>query len=705
MPNNNGTGPVPQNWAGQDRKFADSLKENVDVICGHRGDPLDRAVTARDLLDSGIATLPAGANFYSGLSDGFSPIPYVIPNLLIPPRVTNLTAEGGFSIVLLGWDMPLYLGHAFYEIWRNTSDSISSSTLLATTTQMTGLYSDYAGSAQTFYYWVRAVNLNGISGPFNSSIGTSATTQPDIALILDLLEDEITSSQLASDLRTPIANLPSNTSSVIAGMQSQINTLSITAAWAAGEAYVITDLATFGGSLYEAIVAHTSTVANQPSGTTASNTNWKYVGAFTSLASAVGDNTAGVSDINYLNSSSNSAAAVRIASLTADVATQASGLSAAVTVSTQLGGRVTATETSITAQAVDITNLETTVNNQTTGVSATSTAVGGLATRVTAAEGSITAQSSDITALENTVDHSTTGVAATTVAVNGLTTRITAAEGSITTQSSDITGLENTVNNSTTGVSATSSALNALTTRVTAAESGVVSTAGSLTQLNTTVGQNSSAITNESTARTAADSALSSTISTLSSTVGGHTTSIQTNATSVNGLSGQYSVKIDSNGHVAGFGLSNTTVNSTPSSAFIVRADKFAIINPASTANGLGTTSPSVESMPFSVVSATTLNGVSVPAGVYMKAAYIQNGSITNAAIGNAVISNAKISALSASKINTGTLDASSVAIIGVAPNLSLKSAASGERMEILAGNINVFDVNGTLRVKLGNLA
>jgi hypothetical protein len=505
MPNNYGTGPVPQNWSGQDRKFADSLKENVDVICGHRGDPLDRAVTARDLLDSGLAALPAGANFYSGSSNGLDPIPYLIPNLLIPPIVTNLTATGGFSVILLGWDMPLYLGHAFYEIWRNTSDSISSSTLLATTTQMTGLYSDYAGSAETYYYWVRAVNSNGIAGPFNSSIGTSATTQPDVALILDLLEDGITSSQLASDLATPIANLPSNTSSVIAGMQSQINTLSITAAWAAGVAYIVTNLATFNGNLYEVLVAHTSTVANQPSGTTANNTNWKFIGAFTSLASAVGDNTAGISDINYLDSSSNSAAAVRISSL--------------------------------------------------------------------------------------------------------------------------------------------------------------------------------------------------------SSTVGGHTTSIQTTATSVNGLSGQYSVKIDSNGHVAGFGLSNTTVNSTPSSAFIVRADNFAIVNPASTSNGLGTTSPSAASVPFAVTSATTLNGVAVPAGVYMKSAYIQNGSIVNAMIGNAAITDAKISTLSATKITTGTLDASSVAIIGVAPNLSLKSASSGERMEILAGKINVFDASGVLRVKLGNLA
>jgi hypothetical protein len=179
-------------------------------------------VTARDLLDSGLATLPAGANFYSGSSDGLDPIPYLIPNLLIPPIVTNLTATGGFSVILLGWDMPLYLGHAFYEIWRNTSDSISSSTLLATTTQMTGLYSDYAGSAETYYYWVRAVNSNGIAGPFNSSIGTSATTQPDVALILDLLEGSITDSQLAVSLSSSITGVATNAAAAAADATAAI---------------------------------------------------------------------------------------------------------------------------------------------------------------------------------------------------------------------------------------------------------------------------------------------------------------------------------------------------------------------------------------------------------------------------------------------------------------------------------------------------
>ena len=110
-----------------------------------------------------------------------------------------------------------------------------------------------------------------------------------------------------------------------------------------------------------------------------------------------------------------------------------------------------------------------------------------------------------------------------------------------------------------------------------------------------------------------------------------------------NDLFGQYSVKIDNNGHVSGFGLSSTAVNGTPTSAFIIRADKFAIVDPASTANNL-TNSPSVDTVPF----AYTSGSQDVPAGVYIKSAFIQNASI----------SSAKIATLTANKITTGYINA-----------------------------------------------
>lgn len=65
---------------------------------------------------------------------------------------------------------------------------------------------------------------------------------------------------------------------------------------------------------------------------------------------------------------------------------------------------------------------------------------------------------------------------------------------------------------------------------------------------------------------------------------------------SVNGLEAQFTVKIDNNGYVSGFGLSSTPVNGVPTSEFVVLADRFAIALP-------GAAGPS---FPFIV---TTVNG------------------------------------------------------------------------------------------------
>jgi hypothetical protein len=64
-----------------------------------------------------------------------------------------------------------------------------------------------------------------------------------------------------------------------------------------------------------------------------------------------------------------------------------------------------------------------------------------------------------------------------------------------------------------------------------------------------------------------------------------------------------------------------------------------------------------VQTLPFVVNSSPqTINGVAVPAGVYMDAAFIKDGTITNAKIGNATIDTAKIVSLTASKITAGDI-------------------------------------------------
>lgn len=61
------------------------------------------------------------------------------------------------------------------------------------------------------------------------------------------------------------------------------------------------------------------------------------------------------------------------------------------------------------------------------------------------------------------------------------------------------------------------------------------------------------------------------------STADGNAAAIQTHAQSINGLEAQYTVKVDANGKVAGFGLATAPKNGTPESKFIVNADRFGI--------------------------------------------------------------------------------------------------------------------------------
>jgi hypothetical protein len=174
----------------------------------------------------------------------------------------------------------------------------------------------------------------------------------------------------------------------------------------------------------------------------------------------------------------------------------------------------------------------------------------------------------------------------------------------------------------------------------------------------------------------------------------GNTTSVQTLSTTVDGISGAYTVKIDNNGYVTGFGLASTANDATPFSEFAIRADRFYVASPS----GPGIT----PIIPFVVNTTTqTVNGVSVPAGVYMDAAYIKNGTITNAKIGDASIDNAKIASLSADKITAGTISSDRLdanVINAKVTNIDAAVIGSGTIDSARIGNLSADSItSGTL--------
>lgn len=216
------------------------------------------------------------------------------------------------------------------------------------------------------------------------------------------------------------------------------------------------------------------------------------------------------------------------------------------------------------------------------------------------------------------------------------------------------TSLTNTLANYATNATLTNNyyTKTATDSAISQATSSLVST----TALNNALGSyvTTATLTTNYYTKTDTDSAISTQTSTLSARLNnfnGSGVSLEVassaQASTVSGLSAQYTVKIDNNGHVSGFGLASTSTTSGPSSAFIVRADRFAIAGPNDASDPLGTITPS--RLPFIVTTTpTTIGGRVYPAGTWIDTAFVAN----------ATIDTAMISSLTADKITTGSLTA-----------------------------------------------
>jgi hypothetical protein len=763
------------------RKYLENLSEAVEIRLGRRGDPRDRAITLRELIDSGLA-VELGANPYQ-VGPAPPPPPPPPPLSATPTAPTNFTATGGYSLVTCFWDFPNYGPHSHTEIWRHDQNIIGDAQLVGISSGIS--FVDPVGEGASFYYWARHVSLYDIQGPFNSADGTLAETALNVVELLNILTGAITETQLYQALQTRInlidagaevagsvaarilAESTARTQAIAAEAQARTQAISAEAearadaiaAEALARGTAITNEATIregaDENLAQQITTLTSvtlpgtyatiaalqqeasartdgdsaeafsreTLAAQIRGAyngndisaltsglifserearvgadsalatrtdaleaTVNNPNTGVVATSTAVSTLVtevfpngsasasridnlevtvgqqGDTISGNSSaLSILNAEvfpNGSASASRIDTLESTVNNPVTGVTATATAVSTLNTEIFPNGTS---QASRVDTLESTVNNPVNGVVATSNVVSLLATEVFP---NGTASASRLDTLESAVNHPTTGLSANATATSLVTTEVFP---NGTASASRIDGLESTVNNPTNGLAATASAVSVIQTEVFPNGTGAAS---AIDQLAVSIGDNTAAIQQEAQARINSD----------------------------NSLLAQYTVKIDLNGYVSGFGLASTApVNGTPSSEFIVRVDRFSVASPGQTTI-----------VPFIVqASATTINGVSVPAGVYMNDAYIRNGTITNAKIGNAAIDDAKIASLSADKITAGSLDAARIAIDNVVLDTYFDGSIGRRRLYIPDARINTAQIaNAAITTaKIGDLA
>lgn len=185
---------------------------------------------------------------------------------------------------------------------------------------------------------------------------------------------------------------------------------------------------------------------------------------------------------------------------------------------------------------------------------------------------------------------------------------------------------------------------------------------------------NAAAIETERLTLANADGAMATDINTLQVDLVDESAKIQTLQTVVgdvnSGLVAEYSVRLDVNGYVSGFGLLNTGT----SSEFIVVADKFAIVEPGAQGNS------NVPEVPFvigTVAGATRI--------VLNAASYIADATITTAKIGDAAVETLSIAG------NAVTVSDAVVGATGVTDiTLTMTSDAT-----LGTGQNFVFHVNG----------
>ncbi|BCA91884.1 phage tail tip fiber protein [Vreelandella aquamarina] len=186
------------------RAVLEALKEIQETGEGVRGDPMDRKLTIRDLVDAGLARLrPGSMTEFGPVND--DPIDNDPPgSTLIPPRPTGFNAIGSFGYIVLSWDIPgdLYLNHAFTNIYRSETDNFANAKVIGRDTGM--MYTDHIREVEEegvgFYYWITFTSTEDREGPPNNTSGTYAEVIPDLGFLLDRLSGEIDESVLAKSL-------------------------------------------------------------------------------------------------------------------------------------------------------------------------------------------------------------------------------------------------------------------------------------------------------------------------------------------------------------------------------------------------------------------------------------------------------------------------------------------------------------------------
>jgi hypothetical protein len=603
--------PLPAEDVSSLRKSVMAIRQLLDAREGRVGSVMEKNMTLRDLVDAGVLTLSIAGNNLVGnlagtaIAGGAGGGATIVvgggssagvsdprPTYVIPPAITGFWASGAFNSILLHWDGASinYANFAYVEVFRYTSDNSAAAVAAGAIGTSTTTFYDDAGGAYgaTYYYWVRSVTTSGAVGPLNATSGTVATLQADVTVLMDALTGHLTEAQLFSSLSTRIGLIDA-ADTVPGSVANRISSaVNALSAVKSRAFYSATAPVTVAG-------VYTLQANDLWIDTAHQNKLYVYDGAAWTLA-----------------------ADTRVAQAVTDIANETTQRAAA-------DSAETSARESLYAGFGAAAGTDYKVFNQAT--SPVGASVGDVWTWKTAA-GVETFKRWDGSAWVDSLADKRAAVYRGDYASFGalpLATGTVIGDMARTTDTNTVY-----VWNGTGWAAKTSSPAPVF-----------------------------ALVAQEKSTRADAVSAVANNVTTLTSRLDNFNgtsgvsleASATTSASAITGLQAEYTVKIDSNGYVSGFGLASTANNAAPSSTFAVRADSFYVASPSG---------PGVPpAMPFIVQTAAGAWG---PPGMYVRDAFIANASINNAKIADATIGNAKIVNLDGAKINAGTITSAQIA-------------------------------------------
>jgi hypothetical protein len=234
-----------------------------------------------------------------------------------PTAPTNLHTAGTLASIQLSWDATNNPNIGQIEVWRALVNDLAAASAVGTTSGQARTYVDAIGAGGSFFYWIRYISKANVVGPFNAAAGTLGTAGTDAEYLLNLLQNEITQSQLHQDLGEKI-ELITAPASIVGSVSNRLEQESIARvdADSALHARIDTVVSTSGGSL----------AAIEREAQARASADEALASDIETLWSSTGSNAAAIQNEATTRANQNSSLAQQISTVQATVSDPATGL-------------------------------------------------------------------------------------------------------------------------------------------------------------------------------------------------------------------------------------------------------------------------------------------------------------------------------------------------------------------------------------------